>query len=482
MEAFPTLKKSPLYEQLASEMAHQINSGVFKPGDRLPSVRQISRQKKFSVTTVLLAYQLLENTGSIESRPQSGYYVRTQPLPSVACLQPETSTPSFQPAPLKANELTRQVLNDQNKPDLVQFGAAIPSPDLLPTARLNRILSQLAHHDDPRYNICGYIKGCVEIRMQIARRAFLSGCNLSPEEILVTCGCMEALHLALRSVCKTGDLVAIESPTYFGVFHALETLGLHALEIPTHHQDGISLEALSFALEHHPVKAVLVISNFNNPLGSCMPDENKRRLVELLTKFDIPLIEDDIEGELSFDDQRPGVCKAYDKKGLVLLCSSFSKDISPSYRVGWIAPGRYLTQVENLKQATTLGSPILQQLAIAQFLESGGYEHHLRKIRRAYAQKVAYMGHSVLRYFPAGTRVTSPSGGFVVWVQLSEKIDSVLLYHQALLNGITLAPGYIFSATTKYRNFIRLNAAYMSFTTERAIEKIGGILSKMMAD
>ncbi len=478
MAAAPTLRNVPLYEHLASEILQQIGAGTFRAGDRLPSVRQARLQKNLSVTTVLQAYRLLEDRGVIEARPQSGYYVRSQLLQNREMATPEASPPLLDPRHVQVDELVRRLIRDSTRPELTQFGAAVPSPDLLPTARINRILARLTRLDDPRYNTCGILEGCRELRAQVARRMYLAGCRLSPDEILITSGCTEAIHLMLLTVCRPGDLVAVESPTYFGLLQSLEALGLRALEIPTHHQDGISLEALAFALEHHPVRAVLLIPNFNNPLGSRMPDEHKRRLVELLERHDIPLIEDDLYGELSFDHQRPSVCKAYDRQGLVMLCSSFSKDISPSYRVGWVAGGRYQEKIERLKFATNLGTAVLPQLAIAEFIEGGGYDHHLRKMRRAYAQRVSQMADAVLRSFPEGTRVTDPAGGFVLWVQLPEEVDSVVLYQRAVASGITLAPGHVFSATPKYRNYIRLNAAYMSAKTERDVQRLGGLIGE----
>jgi DNA-binding transcriptional MocR family regulator len=463
----------PLYAALAEEITQQINTGVFKPGDRLPSVRTISQQKRISVTTVLQAYQMLEDRGTIEARPQSGYYVKLQPLPCLATPEPETSTPPSDPRQINRNELIMQVHRSTSNPNLVQFGSAIPDPELLPTDRINSILARIARQVHEPLNVCGNPEGCPELRAQVARRAFLSGCNLSPDDFIITSGCTEAMYLALKAVCKPGDLVAIESPTYFGILQTLESCRLRALEIPTHHRDGISLDALAFAIEHHPVRAVLIVPNFSNPLGSVMPDENKRRLVELLAHHEIPLIEDDINGDLTFNNQRPDVVKSYDEKGLVLLCSSFSKEIAPGYRVGWVTPGRWKEDMERLKIAINLGTPILPQLAIADYLENGGYDHLLRKIRRAYAQKMAYMANAVMRYFPSGTRVTSPEGGFVLWVQMSENIDSLVLYQMALQSGISLAPGYIFSATSRYSNFIRLNTAYMSFSNERAIKRLG---------
>jgi DNA-binding transcriptional MocR family regulator len=473
------LRSSPLYEQLADELAAQISTGVFGPGDKLPSVRQVSQNKGVSVTTVLQAYQLLEDRGSIEARPQSGYYVRFIPLPSLTVPEPGFFTPPDDLEEAQIDDLVMMVMRDSTNLELIQLGAAQPDPSLLPTDRMNRILSRLARLNDIHQNMRGLPEGCIELRTQVAKRAFLLGCSIAPEDLLITSGCTEAVSLALRAVCQPGDLVAIESPTYFGILQAIETQGLRPLEIPTHQRDGINLEALDFAIEHYPVKAVVVMSNYHNPLGSCMPEENKRALVDLLAPREIPLIEDDIHGELSFSDQRPLVAKSFDQNGLVLLCSSFSKDISPSYRVGWIAPGRFFTAVQKHKMATTLSTPILLQHVIAEFLDNGGYDHHLRKIRRAYAQKVTQTVHGVLRSFPKGTQISSPEGGYLLWVQLPRQVDSLALYREALQVGITLAPGYIFSSTPKFHNYIRLNTAYMSFAAEKALDILGGIVQKM---
>jgi DNA-binding transcriptional MocR family regulator len=265
---------------------------------------------------------------------------------------------------------------------------------------------------------------------------------------------------------------------YFGVLQVLESLGLRALEIPTHPREGISLSALRFAIEHNSIQACLVLSNFNNPLGSCIPDENKQTLVELLAQHEIPLIEGDVCGEIYFSGVRPGVCKTYDRKGLVLLCSSFSKDLVPGYRVGWVAPGRFKATIEWLKYTTNVATATLPQVAIAKFLESGGYDYHLRSIRRLYASFIAQLSQAVERYFPEGTRVTRPNGGIVLWVQLPDYVDSLELYKQALQIGITLAPGYIFSATHQYKNFIRLNAAWWSYETDRAMRRLGELVTE----
>jgi DNA-binding transcriptional MocR family regulator len=462
------------YEQLASEIVRLIEGGTYRPGDRLPSVRQLRRQRRLSITTALQAYYWLENQGWVEARPQSGYYVRSH-LPT-ALPEPEISAPTLDPAQVSLHALVMMVLQDSQKPRLAQLGAAIPNPDLLPSVKLGRILGSLARRADPATNQYDIPPGCEALRIQVARRAAGSGVNLTPADIVTTSGCMEAMELSLRATCRPGDTVAIESPTYFGILQSLEALGLRALEIPTHPRDGISLEALRFAIDHTSIRVCLITPNFNNPLGSLMPEDRKKQLVDLLSRKDIPLIENDVSGEIYFTEHRPGVAKAHDRKGMVLLCSSFSKDLAPGYRVGWVAPGRFRDTVEWLKYTTNIGAAMLPQLAIAEFLASAGYDHHLRRIRRVYARHVAQMAQAVMRSFPEGTRVTRPQGGFVLWVQMPEQVDSLMLYRAALRSGITITPGHIFSATQRYRNFIRLNAAFWSPREERAVERLGELI------
>jgi len=466
-----------LYEQIASNITEMIRHGTYRTGERIPSVRQMSNQQDVSISTVLQAYLVLENRGLIEARPQSGYYVRIPEFDRLP--EPEPSSPGLDPSHVSLHELMMMVIKDTLNPNLVQLGAAMPNLELLPTERLNRILSRLARQSGEEAHQYALPPGLKELRVQIAQRAMGFGCQFSPNDLVITSGGIEAIDLCLHAVCKPGDIVAIESPMYFGTLQSLEVHGLRALEIPTHQRDGISLDALLFAIEHNPIKAVLVISNFNNPLGSCIPDDKKKELVELLAAHEIPLIENDVSGEIYFTDKRPLVAKAYDSKGLVMLCSSFSKDISPALRVGWAAPGRYKSELEWLKFTSNSATATLPQMAVAEFLESGGYDHHLRTIRREYANNVSLLSQAVMRYFPPETRVTRPTGGFVLWVQLPENIDSLEIYKLALKNNITITPGYLFSPTNQFSNFIRLNAAARSYPIERAVERLGEMVTEM---
>jgi DNA-binding transcriptional MocR family regulator len=465
------------YEQVANRLEELIEQGTFRAGERIPSVREMSKQQGMSISTILQAYVQLEQRGLIEARPQSGYYVRAS-LP-ISLPEPEMSSPGSDPSQVSLHELVMMVLRDTLNTKLVQLGAALPNPNLLAADKINRILATLVRQPGIECHQYQFPPGLEALRVQIAQRAVSSGCNLSPFDIVITSGGCEAIDLCLHAVCRPGDIVATESPMYFGTLQSAEVHGLRVLEIPTHPREGISLEALQFAIEHNPIRAVLVIANFNNPLGSCIPDEKKAELVELLARHDIPLIENDVSGELYFTDKRPLTCKSFDRKGLVMLCSSFSKDISPGLRVGWCVPGRWRSELEWLKATTSAATGTLPQMVIAQFLESGGYDRHLRHIRREYAHNVTLMSQTVLRSFPPGARLTRPAGGFVLWVQLPETVDSLELYKVALKGSITLTPGYVFSATQQFSNFIRLNAAEWNYPIERALGRLGEMVAEL---
>lgn len=464
-------KTIPLYEQVAGRIVALVEQGTFRPGERVPSVRSLSRQFQVSISTVLEAYGLLEDRGVIAARPQSGYYVRPR-LPATP-REPEISGLALNPSRVSISDLALMVVRDTMNPDFLPLGAAIPNPEFLPIGRLNRMMAQEGRRH-PRQSV-SYLfpPGYEKLRIQIARRAVTAGCALSHDEIVITNGCTEAIMLALRAVCRPGDTVAVDSPTFFNTLQAIAALGLRAMEIPSHPETGISLDALRYAVEHNPVQACMVIGNFNNPLGSLMPDLHKRELAAFLGKRAIPLIEDDIYGDLAYSHDRPTVAKAYDDKGLVLLCSSFSKTLAPGYRIGWIAPGRYLHEVMRLKAIHTCANAAPPQLAIAEFLANGGYDHHLRKVRRIYARQTALMGEAVGRSFPVGTRVSRPAGSFKLWVEMQEGSDSLRLYEQARAEGISIAPGPLFSAQDRFRNCFRLNAAFWSGEVERAIGTLG---------
>lgn len=466
-----------LYKQLAIRLGELVEHGTLRPGERVPSVRKFSEQQNVSISTVMQAYRLLESRGVIEARPKSGYYVRARRWAPPA--EPEIYRPIPRSVKVRVSDLVMQVIKAARDPSLVRLGAALPSPELFPSRELNRVMAALGRRSPHASNSYDPPPGNPALRLQLARRAMEAGCTLAPDDIITTCGATEALNLCLRAVAKPGDTIAIESPTFFGILQMIESLGLRACEIPTFPRDGICLDELETRLDSCRIQACLFTLNFNTPLGSCMPDEKKRRLVRMLAQRQIPLIEDDIYGSLSFAPNRPKVAKAYDEDGWVLLCDSFTKTLSPGYRVGWTAPGRFRAKVEYLKFVSTSATASLPQMAIAEYLQNGGYDHHLRKVRRHYAAQVQRMTEAVSRYFPEGTKVTRPKGGIALWVELPAHFSALAIYEQALSEKISIAPGSMFSPTQKFQNYIRLNCGNLwSDTIENAVKRLGRIMSE----
>jgi DNA-binding transcriptional MocR family regulator len=461
-----------LYRAVSGRIAGLIDEGVLRPGERVPSVRRTSTLEGVSVSTTLQAYMLLESRGYIEARPQSGFYVRSRQ----AALPPEprTSVPGRQAHRVGVSGLMSKLLQAASDPDVVPLGAACPSPELLPGPRLNRILAGLIRRSGSRINGYDFAPGNPELRRQVARRSLDWGGRLAPEDIMITSGATEALHLSLGAVTSPGDVVAVESPAYFGILLQLEALGLKALEIPCHPQQGLRLDVLADALRKHRVRACVASPNFSNPLGSAMSDDAKRELVDMLGRRGIPLIEDDLYGDIHFGGARPKAAKAFDREGLVLLLSSFSKLIAPGYRIGWLSAGRFQARVETLKLTSTLATPSMLQMVIAQYLESGAYDRHLRRMRAAFGLQIEQMTAAVGEHFPAGTRVTRPRGGFVLWVELPQCVDSLELLDRALAEGISISPGPMFSARQRFRNYIRLNCGYpWSPRLDQAVRTLG---------
>ena len=471
--------RSHLYEQVAEKIAKQIDKGTLKPGERVPSVRKLNAQLGVSVSTVLQSYFLLEDKGLIESRPQSGFYVRLRPreLPP----EPKMSSPSSSATKVDIAELALEVHEALMDPGIIPLGGATPGDDLLPTRKLYRLLGSVARKHEALSNRYDSPQGNLELRRQIARRSIDWGGSVSPEEVVTTVGCTEALNLCLRAVTRPGDTVVVESPVYFGFLQILEGLNLKALEIPTHPREGICLDALELALGKHKVAAVFISANFQNPLGSCMPEKNKKIVVDMLAERAIPLLEDDVYGDLYFERTRPKALKAFDRDGTVLLCSSFSKTLSPGFRIGWTVPGKYLNQVRRLKLTNSISTATLPQMAIAEMLGSGGYDHYLRRIRKAYASQVQMMTQAVRKYFPEGTKTTRPLGGTMLWVEFPQGIDSIELYRKALEKRISIVPGPLFSPKRQYTQCIRLNCGHLwSEEIEEAMITLGHMTMKML--
>jgi DNA-binding transcriptional MocR family regulator len=458
--------------KVAHRLQGQIQQGAFAIGDQIPSVRQLSQQHRVSVSTVLQAYLWLESRGWIEAKAKSGFYVRTaseklNPVPACRPVQAK-------PMPVTISELVFDLLQESHRPMKVSLGAAFASPDILPMHQLNALFRRISRESPQRAVHHEHSPGNLTLRQQIAKRSVTAGCNFLPEHVTMTCGAMEGLNLSLRTIGKPGDVIATESPTYFNVLQAIESLGMKAIEIPTDCETGVDLQALDRALKQHRIAGYISMTNCHNPLGYVLSDEKKKSIVDLLERYEVPLIEDDVYGDLAFLPQRPRMAKSFDRSGRVIVCGSFSKTISPGLRLGWVHSERYHARLAQLKMITSVACPVLSEAVVSAFMESGAYERHVRHMRSMFENQVRTFSHAVSKYFPEGTAVSRPAGGYVLWIELPKQVDSIALYHASAKEGISISPGPIFSASGKFRNYIRISCG-MTWSDEidRAILKLG---------
>ncbi|QMV61811.1 GntR family transcriptional regulator MpaR [Pseudomonas berkeleyensis] len=467
------------YEKFADEIAELIRTGVLGPGEKVPSVRHASRTYGVSPSTVFQAYYLLEDRGLIQARARSGYFVREHAKRPLH--EPELTAHAAQTTEVDVSELVFSVLASLKDPHTVAFGSAFPSPDLFPLPRLAKSMAHALRMLSPHEIIADMTAGNADLRRQIALRYMVSGVMLPMEELVISNGAMEALNLCLQCVTQPGDLVAIESPTFYACLQVLERLQLKAVEIPVHPREGIDLNALSESLKQLPIKACWFMSSLQNPLGASMSETKKQALYDLLVEHQVPLIEDDVYAELYFGSHPPKPVKSFDRDGLVMHCSSFSKSLAPGYRIGWVAGGRYAEQIARLKLMTTISPSVPAQAALADYLQHGGYDRHLRKLRHALEMQQSAMLASAARHFPASTRVTRPAGGYFLWFEFPERLDSLQLLRLALAQGISLAPGPIFSASQGFRHCARLNYGHpWNPRSEQAMEVLGRLVAGLL--
>ncbi|WAH58623.1 PLP-dependent aminotransferase family protein [Pseudomonas silvicola] len=469
-----------LYVNLAELLGSRIEQGFYRPGDRLPSVRALSAEHGVSLSTVQQAYRVLEDNGLAAPRPKSGYFVPSaRQLPAL----PAVGRPAQRPVEISQWDQVVELVRSSPRKGVVQLGRGMPdvtSPTLKP---LLRSLAQLSRRLDMPGLYYDTVYGTEALREQVARLLLDSGCRLQASDLVITTGCHEALSASIRAVCEPGDIVAVDSPSFFGAMQTLKGLGMKALEIPTDPITGISLEALELALEQWPIKVIQLTPNCNNPLGYVMPEARKRALLTLAQRYDVAIIEDDVYGDLAFSYPRPRTIKSFDEDGRVLLCSSFSKSLAPGLRIGWVAPGRYLERVLHMKYIGTGCTATQPQLAIADFIKDGHFEPHLRRMRSQYQRSRDLMIDWVSRYFPEGTRASRPQGGFMLWVELPESFDTLRLNRALLEQDVQIAVGSIFSASGKYRNCLRMNfAARASSEIEAAVRKVGETAKRLIAE
>jgi len=460
-----------LYESLALELRRRIRVGALASGERVPSVRDMSRQAGVSVGTVVQAYQQLEAEGVIEARPQSGYYVRAMRLPGIAAQRTRAAP---RPRTL-SRSLLDQVLAVYARDDLVPLHSATPAPSLLPTTRIAAIARDLLRRMPDRISAYVHPPGLPLLRAQIARRLNLAGLDVQADDVMITAGAMEAITLSLQVLTRPGDAVLVERPTYYGLMQAIQARGLKVVEIPNCCDDGPDLELALKALATQPIRAAVLIPSFSNPSGATMPEDARRVLAQACALRGVPVIEDDVYGELGFDGRRPLPMKAFEGNGGgVILCGSVSKIMAPGLRIGWTVSARWREALIRAKAFTSCSTPTLSQHVVAEMFAGANIDRPLRRLRSELAANVVRFHGQIASHWPPGTRVSRPRGGVVLWVQLPAGHDAHLLFERALDAGIGIIPGTLFSSSGAYRDCVRLScAAEWNPATEAALQRLG---------
>ncbi len=441
----------PLYLQIAARLAQMVVSGAFPAGGRLPSVRDSAANSQVAVATVVQAYRHLEEHGVAQPRPKSGYFVVPAGKAKAAKLLRRLQAA---PPPVGADD-------DADAPAVtVSFAGYSPKDrDLFDTERIRVALSRATRLR--RDTLIEYTNssGSLALRNAVAQRALHLGCTLDAENIVITTSCISAISICLQTVTRPGDMVAIESPTFFGFLDLLESLNLKAFELPTDPRSGISLPALQLALDTQPIKALLLVPTLSNPLGAVMPLAQKRALARLVAQYQLPLIEDLVFNDLFATDARRRAVKAYDTEGLVMSCGSFAKTVSPGIRIGWVDAGRWSTEVATVKRVQGMSTNAVLEHALADLLTQSNYEAHLRRLCAQMKLRLGQARKLVQQHFPAGTRSNDPPAGYALWVELPHGVDGMALFHACRRHGIAIAPGSLFCASQRYRHFLRLSFA-----------------------
>ncbi|KFC35100.1 PLP-dependent aminotransferase family protein [Elizabethkingia anophelis] len=446
------MKNDFLYSSITHKLSAQIKSGVLKEGERLPSVRALCQNHNVSMNTAKRVFLELESQSLIYSVPQSGYFVSQ--LPYLRLPLPETSKPSPVASSNEPNELINKVFTNIGREDLTLFSIGAPDGELIPLPQLKKEVIQATRTLKGGGTSYESLQGNVTLRRMIAARSLNWGGNLNEDEIITTNGGMNSLSFCLMALTKPGDTIAIESPCYPGILQLAISLRLKVLELPTHPETGLLVDELEKLVSK--IDICLLIPNFNTPLGSCMPDENKKAVVQLLSKHNIPIVEDDVYGDLHFGNKRPSCCKAFDTEGNVLWCSSISKTLAAGYRVGWIAPGKYKDQIMKLKLVHSICSNSIINESVGSFLKSGKYEKHLWQLRKTLQENYLNYAQTIAQHFPEGTKISQPKGGLALWVEFSGDINTVELFELAMKKNICIAPGRVFTLQDQYHNCMRL--------------------------
>ena len=447
------------YQVLAQQIAEKIHQQEFKTHQKLSSLRQFATQHAISLNTVKACYALLEAQGLIFVKEKSGYYVKERKIVA------ENTVPIYPDFPSHARtvsnlDLQIEIQEASIQPRRIHLGAIQLSPELIPMDALRRSIQRALKHSQPEDFLYSDRQGHFKLRQALSEHWAEDGLFISPESIYMTNGCMAALSVLIQTLTQEGDSIIVPMPNYNGQQQLLANLNRKIIEIPSS-ETGIDLVRLEQIMQQSDARCCLLTANFQNPLGYCLTQKKKKKIADLAATYACTIIEDDIYAECSFSFQRPLPIQHWDQHGYVILCSSISKSLSSAYRVGWYClPERYKHLHSKLMMHTvTVNTPL--QLGLADLIYSRAYREHLQQLRpKLRSQVQAYRDYLLQAFVGIEIKINLPEGGYSLWIQLPDQIDSMACYYFAQQHQINIVPGEVFGEDRRYQHFIRLNAGY----------------------
>lgn len=437
-----------LYRQLANQLIDEIESGKRAAGGRMPSLRQLAKQQSVSLSTVVSCYQELASQGWIYARPQAGYFISLR--------QPTRATPKWAKFESKVSRITPSaaIPPAKNGP-LGEAGTANDAQSITELERsfrrsLKRMGERLNHYPD--------IQEEPLLRQALSTHFAKLDLHFTSDDIWITTGCMAAIKAALESCTDRGDTIAISSPCFNGILALLGQMSRKIIEIPSL-DDGVDLDQLEHHLQNKRVDAAIFCTSHMNPQGINMSASQKQKLAQLANQYQIPVIEDDVYLELSYSAHTPLPVRYYDNGGYVLWCGSVSKSLSPSYRLGWCLPGRYLEAYKAQFTSASSGVAVPIQLAIADFIDSGQYAKHLRRRRSLLLSRRQQYLDYLSAHLPARVNISHPQGGMVLWLQVPD-LNQPAFDDSIKQRQLDIRPGHLFSTLDRYANCLRINIGY----------------------
>lgn len=372
---------------------------------------------------------------------------------------------------LKASDI-REILKVTAMPEIISFAGGLPAPELFPVEKIKEATDVVMDEAGRKALQYGITEGYPKLREQIAERIReKNGIETGIDNITLVAGSQQGLDFIGKMFIDPEDVVILESPSYLGAINAFQPYSPNFIEVPTD-DGGMIMEELDKILATtEKVKLIYVIPDFQNPSGRTWTLERRQKFMEIVTKYEIPVIEDNPYGELRYKGEFMPSLKSMDEKGLVLYLGTFSKILAPGYRLGWICAGdAYIEKINLIAQAAVLQTSTITPMIISKFIELNDLDEHVEKIRAVYKHRCDVMIDAMKEYFPPEAKFTIPDGGLFTWVELPDYIDTKKMAAEAIEQKVAYVPGIGFFPNGGNHHCMRLN--YSCMPDERIVEGI----------